>query len=134
MNETKVAVTPHHEQPRRPPAGRAPVRRHLPVVAIIIAVLALLLVLWYTIDVLVLVFSGILLAVFLRGLSDIVSQYTPLVQERTISMPPALILTAQLVMGVLLGGMGVILATPIVAVMMVLVHTLYVEDTLGDRA
>ncbi|HXH14274.1 MAG TPA: hypothetical protein VNP04_31500 [Alphaproteobacteria bacterium] len=103
-------------------------------VAIIIAVLALLLVLWYTIDVLVLVFSGILLAVFLRGLSDIVSQYTPLVQERTISMPPALILTAQLVMGVLLGGMGVILATPIVAVMMVLVHTLYVEDTLGDRA
>ncbi len=78
MNETKVAVTPHHEQPRRPPAGRAPVRRHLPIVAIVIVVVALLLVVWYTIDVLVLVFTGILLAVFLRGLSDILSRHTPL--------------------------------------------------------
>jgi predicted PurR-regulated permease PerM len=34
--------------------------------------------LWYTIEVLLLVFTGVLLAIFLRGLSDTLSQYTPL--------------------------------------------------------
>jgi predicted PurR-regulated permease PerM len=58
---------------------------------------------------------------------------TPLVQERTISLPPALLLVAQLSMGVLLGGLGVILATPLFAAILVLVKMLYIEDTLGER-
>ena len=56
---------------------------------------------------------------------------TPLVQQRTIFSPPALILTAQMLMGVLLGGIGVILAVPLLAVIQVLVKMLYIEDTLG---
>ncbi len=57
---------------------------------------------------------------------------TPLVQRRTISMPPALTITAQMVMGVLLGAMGVVLATPLTAAAMVVVKMLYVEDALGE--
>lgn len=58
---------------------------------------------------------------------------TPLVQERTVSLPPAFILTAQLFMGVLLGGMGIVLAVPLFAVVLVLVKMLYIEDLLGER-
>jgi len=58
---------------------------------------------------------------------------TPLVQQRTVSLAPALTLTAQMVLGILLGGIGIILATPLFAVMVVLVRMLYIEDTLGER-
>jgi predicted PurR-regulated permease PerM len=37
---------------------------------------------------------------------------TPLVDRRTVSLPPALTLSAQLVLGVLLGAGGVVLASP----------------------
>ena len=56
---------------------------------------------------------------------------TPLVQRLTISMPSALTITAQLVLGVLLGAMGVVLATPLTAAAVVLMKMLYVEDALG---
>jgi predicted PurR-regulated permease PerM len=58
---------------------------------------------------------------------------TPLVQQRTVSLPPALTLTEQVVLGLLLGGIGVILATPLFAVLVVLVKMLYIEDMLGER-
>lgn len=57
---------------------------------------------------------------------------TPLVQQRAIALPPALIITALVLLGVLLGLMGLILATPLTAAALVLVKMLYVEDTLGD--
>lgn len=57
---------------------------------------------------------------------------TPLIQRRTIRLAPALILTAQMVAGSLLGLFGVALATPLVAVLVVLVQKLYVEDTLEN--
>lgn len=57
---------------------------------------------------------------------------TPLVQQRTIALPPVLTITAQVLLGVLLGGFGVVLATPLVAVGFVLVCELYVKDMLGD--
>jgi predicted PurR-regulated permease PerM len=56
----------------------------------------------------------------------------PLVQERTVSLPPALTITAEVVLGILLGVWGIILATPLVAAMLVLVRMLYVEETLGE--
>lgn len=59
---------------------------------------------------------------------------TPLIQRRTIRMAPALILIAQMVAGTLLGLFGVALATPLVAVLMVLVKKLYVEETLENGA
>ncbi len=57
---------------------------------------------------------------------------TPLIQERVISMPPALLITAQLLLGVLIGAVGVAVATPLTVVVIVLVQRLYVENTLGD--
>lgn len=56
---------------------------------------------------------------------------TPAVQKKMISLPPALILVAQVVMGVLAGFLGVLLALPVLALIYVLVQKLYIEDALG---
>ncbi|MBA2321253.1 MAG: AI-2E family transporter [Deltaproteobacteria bacterium] len=58
---------------------------------------------------------------------------TPLVQKRTVSLPPALTILAQVGMGMIGGGLGIIVAAPLTAVALVLVRSLYVEDILGDR-
>lgn len=55
---------------------------------------------------------------------------TPLIQVRTVSMPPALTITSQIVLGVLVGGIGVAVATPLTAAVMTAVRMLYVEDLL----
>lgn len=59
---------------------------------------------------------------------------TPLVQKQMVFLPPAIILISQVLLGVLVGGLGLILATPIVAVVMVLTNMLYVQDVLGDTS
>jgi len=53
---------------------------------------------------------------------------TPQIQKKMISMPPALIIIAQLFMGVLTGGLGLILATPLTAILMVVVQETYVKN------
>jgi predicted PurR-regulated permease PerM len=53
---------------------------------------------------------------------------TPQIQKKMISMPPALIIIAQLFMGVLAGGLGLILATPLTAILMVVVQETYVKN------
>ncbi len=58
---------------------------------------------------------------------------TPLIQRQAIAMPPALILSAQIIMGVLQGVLGVLVATPLVAAIMVMLKLLYIEDVLGDH-
>jgi predicted PurR-regulated permease PerM len=57
---------------------------------------------------------------------------TPLIQHRAVYMPPALILLAQVVLGVTAGPLGVIVATPLAAAALIAVNMLYVEDVLGD--
>jgi predicted PurR-regulated permease PerM len=57
---------------------------------------------------------------------------TPLVEKRAVSLPPALTITAQVLLGLLAGGLGLILAAPLTATVMVLVQRLYVEDVLHD--
>jgi predicted PurR-regulated permease PerM len=52
---------------------------------------------------------------------------TPQVQKRLIELPPALIIIAQLLMGVLTGGWGLLLATPLMAILMILVQELWVK-------
>ena len=54
----------------------------------------------------------------------------PLIQKRAVYLPPAWSLAALVAFGALFGGMGVALATPILAVARVLTLRLYVEDTL----
>ena len=58
---------------------------------------------------------------------------TPFLQRRILEMPPALLLTMQVLLGVLAGILGVIFATPLTAAAMVMVRMWYVEDVLGDR-
>jgi predicted PurR-regulated permease PerM len=59
---------------------------------------------------------------------------TPFIQRRAVRIPPALLVVFQLMMGVFAGVLGVLLATPILVVLMVLVGMLYVEDRLGQEA
>lgn len=59
---------------------------------------------------------------------------TPLIQERTVSLPPALLIAMLVVMGVFFGIAGVALAAPLAAVGLVVTRMVYVEDVLGDRS
>lgn len=56
---------------------------------------------------------------------------TPLIQRRAVSIPPALLLTVQIVMGVLVGTIGILLATPLAVAAIVVIQMIYVEDVLG---
>jgi predicted PurR-regulated permease PerM len=58
---------------------------------------------------------------------------TPLLQHRTVSLPPALTLFALLAAGVVLGPLGVILAAPLTVLVYVAVKKLYVRETLGEE-
>lgn len=59
---------------------------------------------------------------------------TPLIQKKMISFPMAMILLAQVLLGIFTGGLGLILAVPVVAIAMVLIKMLYIEDILGDTS
>ncbi len=54
----------------------------------------------------------------------------PMIQERAVHIPAAWSLAALLVAGALFGGIGIALATPLLAVTRILVLRLYVEDVL----
>ncbi len=58
---------------------------------------------------------------------------TPLMQRRQVELPPVVTIAALVAMGMLTGMLGLILATPLAAVIMVLIRDFYVEDILGDR-
>lgn len=58
---------------------------------------------------------------------------TPFIERQTVEIPPALTIVFQLTLAVLVGGLGLVLATPLLAVLIVLVQLVYVEDVLGDR-
>ena len=58
---------------------------------------------------------------------------TPMIERRTVEIPPALTIVFQLALAVMVGGLGLVLATPLLAVLIVLVQMVYVEDILGDR-
>ncbi len=73
----------------------------------------------------------LLLYIFLQSLDGYV--LTPLVQQRTVSLAPALTITAQLLFGVLAGTMGLLLATPLTAATLVFIRKLYLEDVLGEE-
>ena len=58
---------------------------------------------------------------------------TPLIQQRAVSIPPALLLAVQLVMGAFFGALGVLVATPLGVTVIILVQMIYVEDVLGEE-
>jgi len=57
---------------------------------------------------------------------------TPIVEGRMVEIPPALILAAQVLFGILLGVFGLLLAMPITAAAFIFIKIAYVEGVLGD--
>ncbi len=57
---------------------------------------------------------------------------TPTIQRRMINLPPALLIIGQVLMGTLSGALGIILATPMLAITMVLVDELYIKPNNPD--
>jgi len=51
----------------------------------------------------------------------------PLIQKKMINLPPALTLISQLIMGAISGALGVILAVPLLAIVIILMDELYVK-------
>lgn len=58
----------------------------------------------------------------------------PLLGERIVAIPPALLLFSVVAAGALLGFGGILLAAPLTVVAFVLVGKLYVQETLGEPA
>ena len=80
---------------------------------------------------------GTLLAVLiLWGCAHLLEGYilVPLVQRRAVLLPPALGVSAQLILGVLIGPIGLIFALPLAMTVTVIVKMLYVEDDLNHPA
>jgi predicted PurR-regulated permease PerM len=58
---------------------------------------------------------------------------TPYIERMTVELPPALTVMFQIVFGVMLGAIGLVLATPLLAMVMVVVQLVYIQDVLGDH-
>jgi predicted PurR-regulated permease PerM len=58
---------------------------------------------------------------------------TPLVQQHTVDLPPALTIFAIVAFGVLFGPLGILLATPLAVVVFVLVKKLWVREVLHEN-
>lgn len=67
------------------------------------------------------------------GVQIIENLAEPFVQQKTVYLAPALLLFSQAVMGALAGPLGIVLAAPLAAVVIVVVKMLYIADTLGDH-
>lgn len=59
---------------------------------------------------------------------------TPLIQEQQVSLPPALLISFQAIMGVLFGFLGAMVASPLLAAGKVIVQELYVKDYLEKQS
>jgi predicted PurR-regulated permease PerM len=58
----------------------------------------------------------------------------PLVQRRAVSLPPALLISAQILLPMLFGFPGLLLATPLTVLLMVVIRKLYIEGVLERRS
>lgn len=57
---------------------------------------------------------------------------TPLVQQHQVSIPPAYMLSFQILMGAITGFLGIMIATPLLAATKVVINEVWIVDTLGD--
>lgn len=58
---------------------------------------------------------------------------TPLIEYRALSLPPVLVIAAQLAISVWMGVLGLVVATPLLIVAIVLVRNLYLEGMLQEE-
>jgi predicted PurR-regulated permease PerM len=77
--------------------------------------------------------AAILWVVLLYTGCHVVDGYlvSPLVSRRTVRLPPAVTVLSMAVLGELYGFLGVLIATPLAALVIVLVKELYIRDFLG---
>lgn len=72
--------------------------------------------------------TAIIVALIYIGVQTLVQNIiAPLIQKKMINMPPALTIIGQLIMGVLGGAMGIIMAVPAIAILMILADEMYVK-------
>ena len=57
---------------------------------------------------------------------------SPLLVAGRINIPPILVLLGQIIAGVFFGFLGILLAVPITAILIVLIEEIYIKDLLGD--
>jgi predicted PurR-regulated permease PerM len=57
---------------------------------------------------------------------------SPIVQRRTVHLPPALSILSMAILGTIFGPLGIVVGTPFMAAMLVVVRELYVGGVLGD--
>jgi predicted PurR-regulated permease PerM len=75
------------------------------------------------------------IVVIIYGVSFVQSQiFTPLLVAGSIKLPAVMVLLGQIIAGAFLGFLGIMLAVPITAILMVLVQEVYVKDILGDSS
>ncbi|MGA0557371.1 AI-2E family transporter [Larkinella sp. VNQ87] len=58
---------------------------------------------------------------------------TPLLDKRFVSLPPALLLFGQVLLGFLVGLVGILFASPLIAVLLIVVDELYVKNSLESE-
>ncbi|MDP9079142.1 MAG: AI-2E family transporter [Bacteroidota bacterium] len=72
--------------------------------------------------------KAIIVALIYIGVQTLVQNIiAPIIQKKIINLPPALTIVGQLVMGVLGGAMGIIMAVPALVIVMILVDEVYVK-------
>lgn len=77
--------------------------------------------------------QALYVALLYLGIQTVESYFlTPLMQKRTVSLPPALTIFTQVLFGVMVGSLGFVLATPLTAAAIVMVKMLYIQDALKD--
>lgn len=57
----------------------------------------------------------------------------PMIQHRAVNLAPALLVSVQVLLGVVFGVAGLVLAAPLTVVAMIAVQKMWVEHTLGER-
>jgi predicted PurR-regulated permease PerM len=77
--------------------------------------------------------KALVTALFYLGIQQLESTVlTPLLMKNTLELPPILTIMTQGIMGLLFGLIGVLVAVPMLAAVIVVVKRLYVEDVVGD--
>ena len=84
----------------------------------------------FSVDAQTALYTAVLYVVIQQIESNILS---PLIQQRMVHIPPAVVILSVVAFGLVFGVAGIILATPLAVIAMVLVGMFYVEDVLGKE-
>ncbi|GAB3818944.1 AI-2E family transporter [Pontibacter rugosus] len=75
-----------------------------------------------------------LYVVLVYGGIQLIESYvvTPIIFQKTVDLPPALLLFFQVLLGITQGALGLLMAAPLLAILMVVINELYIKDVLED--